>query len=106
MHCCFHSFQLSTLFAFTSNGDGGFTPAKWGVNVTGAIFALAIASLDVARFGSVLSLSVKFVTHFIAFLGQMHTDREEGATSSLLYKRASRCQHVSSLSRLKTILAH
>ena len=70
-------------------------------------FALAIASLDVARFESVLSLSVKFVMHFIAFLGKMHTDREEGASSSLLYKRASRCQHVSSLSRLnKTILAN
>ena len=45
----------------------GLHPPKRGVNVTGAIFALAIASLDVARFGSVLSLSVKFVTHFIAF---------------------------------------
>ena len=45
--------------------------------------------------------------HFIAFSGQMHRDREEGASSALLYKRASRCQHVSSLSRLnKTILAH
>ena len=45
--------------------------------------------------------------HFIAFSGQMHTDREEGASSALLYKRASRCHHVSSLSRLnKTILAH
>ena len=77
------------------------------MNVTGAIFALAIASLDVARVSSVLSLSVKFSMHFIAFSGQMHTDREEGASSALLYKRASRCQHVSSLSRLnKTILAH
>ena len=44
---------------------------------------------------------------FYRFLGQTHTDREEGASSSLLYKRTSRCQHVSSLSRLnKTILAH
>ena len=45
--------------------------------------------------------------HFIAFSGQMHRDREEGASSALLYKRASRCHYVSSLSRLnKTILAH
>ena len=37
----------------------------------------------------------------------MHTYREEGASSALLYKRVCRCQHVSSLSRLnKTILAH
>ena len=77
------------------------------MNVTGAIFALAIASLDVARVSSVLSLSVKLSMHFIAFSGQMHTGREEGASSALLYKRVSRCQHVSSLSRLnKTILAH
>ena len=60
-----------------------------------------------ARVSSVLSPSVKFSMHFIAFSGQMHRDREEGASSALLCKRASRCQHVSSLSRLsKTILAH
>ena len=60
-----------------------------------------------ARVSSVLSLSVRFSMHFIAFSGQMHRDREEGASSALLYKRASRCQHVSSLTRLnKTILAH
>ena len=51
--------------------------------------------------------SVKFSMHFIAFSGQMHRDREEGASSALLYKRASRCHHVASLSRLnKKILAH
>ena len=60
-----------------------------------------------ARVSSVLSLSVKLSMHFIAFSGQMHRDREEGASSALLYKRVSRCHHVSSLSRLnKTILAH
>ena len=48
------------------------------MNVTGASFALAIASLDVAKISSVLSLRVNVVMQCIAFCVQMHTDREEG----------------------------
>ena len=48
------------------------------MDVTGAIFALAVASLDVARFGSVLSFSVKFVTHVIAFYGKCTQTEKRG----------------------------
>ena len=48
------------------------------MNVTGAIFALAIASLDVARVSSVLSLSVKFSMLLSLFQGKCTQTEKRG----------------------------